>query len=99
MWLHVCRLGVGGTEATCLSLRTGTSGHALTPCVLEKTNALPKSHSMFSPLVLSPFYTNMMELITKDQHADIVKNRLKKLLVEIDGVNPHFLYQRHIILS
>lgn len=79
--------GGGGVGMSDLSLRTATSSHALTPCVLEKTNALPKSHSMFFPfLVLSPFHTNMMELIAKDQHADVIKNRLKMLLVETDCV-------------
>jgi len=28
----------------------------------------------------------MMELIAKDQHADVIKNRLKMLLVETDCV-------------
>ncbi len=81
MWLHVWCWG-GWSD---LSLRTATSGQALTSGVLEKTNALPKSHLMFCFfLTISPFHTNMMELIAKDQHADIVKNRLKMLLVETD---------------
>ncbi len=74
----------GGDEATChlgLPLQVRL---LLLVFLRRQTLCLKAIWCLFFPLTISPFHTNMMELIAKDQHADIVKNRLKMLLVETD---------------
>lgn len=97
MWLLSLGVGVGGLKRPVCHLGLALQVMLLLLVFLRRQTPCLKAIRCFSPLVLSPFYTNMMELIAKDQHADIVKNRLKMLLVETDDVNPHFLYQLHII--